>query len=408
MARKQDRQAPKAPPKNRPGNKLWSHVVGEKGVNRIRVYEIYEGSPIHVEWWDDAGRNKASFKKITGRTIRDKELAVRLAEKMAEGQAKARHAEVAERFLGVPRRRTLKELLDALHEAKWDGWKTSYRRDVIRFRKRWLQWLGEDTALQDITDALVERKVRTAAKREGWSPTTQLRHLRYIVDAFGWAVRRKWLEPKHALTAVEMPKVRSESKPYTSEEWTKLREECRNVDLRLWAIVEIAYATVSRLGAIRPLRVEDYSVEVHNGREVGVIQFGGETDKARRTGRVPIVGRAREAVELLLQMPAVQATGLLFPQGDLHDDTPDRGPMHGRYLTTLLHEAEKRAGVKEVKGRAFHGIKRRAVTDWGRKTRDMALVSKVSRTNRPTLEGTYDQDEMGAKVEAAWMMEGAG
>lgn len=408
MARKQDRQPNRTPPKNRPGNKLWSHVVGEKGVNRIRVYEIYEGSPIHVEWWDDAGRNKASFKKLTGYTIRDKDLAVRLAEKMAEGQAKARNAEVAERFLGVPRRRTLRELLDALHEAKWDGWKESYRRDTTRFRRRWLHWLGENTALQDITDDLVERKARTAARREGWSLTTQGRHLRYIVDAFAWAARRKWIDPGQALTAVEIPKEEGESKPYTSEEWRRLREACREVDLRLWGIVEVAYATVSRVGAVRTLEASAYEIEEYQGRTVGVIQFPGKTDKARRTGRVPLTTRAREAVELLLQTPAVKATGYLFPIGDLNDDTPGRGPMHGKYLTTLLHEAEKLAGVEHIEGRAFHGIKRRAVTDWARKTRDMALVSKVSRTNRPTLETTYEQDEMGPKIEAVWLLDEVG
>lgn len=401
------REAPTEPPKNRPKNKLWSHIVGEKGINRIRVYEIYPGSPLHVEWWDDTGRNKASFKKITGRTIRDKELAVRLAKQMADGQEKARNAEVAERFLGVPRRRTLKELLDALHEAKWDGWTESYRRDVLRYRERWLAWLGEDTALDAVADARVERKVRTVARKEKWSAATQKRHLVYIQSAFNWAMRRKWIKPEQALTAIEMPKVTSESKPYTSEEWAKLREACREVDLRLWAIVEVAYATVSRLGAIRTLTASAYAVETHQGREVGVIQFPGKTDKARRTGRVPLTSRAREAVELLLQTPAVQATGWLFPIGDLQDSSPDRGAMHGRFLTTLLHDAEARAEVEQVEGRAFHGIKRRATTDWARRTRDMALVSKVSRTNRSTLERTYEQDEMGPKIEAVWMLDEA-
>jgi hypothetical protein len=77
----------------------WSHIEGERGVNRIRVYERQPGGPIHVEWYDRAGRHQSSLTTITGLPIRDRKLAVQLARKLARAQAKKRTRTELQDFL---------------------------------------------------------------------------------------------------------------------------------------------------------------------------------------------------------------------------------------------------------------------------------------------------------------------
>jgi integrase len=203
----------------------------------------------------------------------------------------------------------------------------------------------------------------------------------------------KWITEKENLSAVGMPKVRGESKAYDVEEIQNILGACAAVDLRVAAAAEIAWATGRRINAIRTLKAGAYSD--------GWIQFPGATDKARRSGRAFLTESAQLAVELLLQTPAVRASGLLFPAGDLQDGSRKRQPISDEGLRKMLHRAEKKAGVASVKGRAWHGLKRRFATV----TEASSAAAKQSGTDKRTLERHYEQDDPAPKQELARKLE---
>lgn len=386
----------------RPG--LWRFKVGQKGLNRVTVYEREAGSPLQIEWFDAAGRHRETLTNTAGHPVLDKELAEEIARRSSEAQRRRREAKTAEALLGQKRRRTVGELLAAYHEAREPDWKAEHRRTQRLLRGFWTQALGKATPLRDVTPDRVERVVQTGARAKAWSARTRQKHLKYIVAAMNYArKKKKWISEAEDLSAVELPKSDARGPAYSREEMAALRDAAPDVGVLVAAAIEVAYATGRRLTAIRTLPVSAYRVETVAGREVGVVTFPKETDKAGRAGEAPLTAAARRAVERLLERPAVRASGLLFPSGDTGRREPLRRKrwhsISGKDLTDLLHAVERKAEVEEVPGRAWHGIKRRTVTDQRRAYGgDMGVVSRQSGTTEEVLRRIYEQDDLAPKV----------
>jgi len=392
--------------------KLWRFIAGERGVNRIRVYERRPGGPISVEWYDRDGRHQKTLTKLTGIPLLasdpgDRELAKELAERMAAAQRKKREEQRLHVLTGIPAPRTPGESLDEYEEAHPD-WSPGHSRDQRVNKQYWLERIGADRVLTSISPALVAQTVANDAARseKGFSKRTQAKRLRYMKDAFTFARKKlKWITEQDDLSALDTPNPRGESKPYTLEEVRAILAATERVDYRCSAAAYIAAVSGRRIDAIRTLDASAYTVEQHGGEDVGVIQFPGDTDKARRTGRVYLVGRAKAAVERLLNTPAVKTTGLMFPSGDLNRLHPPKVRVGQTLLREWLREAEKLAGVESVPGRAYHGFKRRYATEALRLNPQAA--SKQSGTNLDTLREIYEQDDPEVKIALARGLEQA-
>lgn len=387
------------PPKNRPDNKHWSYVTGRRGYNRIRVYRDREGAPIRIEWFDNAGRHREVLRTQDGTPVFNEDHAVEYAERAAKAQAKRREAIAARELLGQRPRYTLGQLFEALHRARESSWSEAYQRDQKRYRAFWEGELTKGVSLDRVTPAKVEHLARKAAEANGWSPRTEQSYLRYIVDAFYYASKKlKWIAPEQDLAAVEIPKAKSKGVPYTDDETRKLVPATLKVDLRCAGMAAIAATTGRRLNAIRHRMLTDVARDDLPDRPRMRIVFDPETDKARDQGVSYIEDpNAIAIVEMLMQTPAVQATGLLFPSGDLQRKTPaKRKPIRPEPLIDMLHEAERIAGVKEIKGRAYHGFKRWFATV----AEDADAAARQSGTTRATLERIYrgDRPERKGKV----------
>lgn len=380
---------------------LWRYKTGQKGVNRVTVFERKPGGPLHVEWWDNEGRHRETLTNASGHPITDRDLAQKIARSMSDAQRAKRNAQAAHALLGQATPRTLGELLARLHERREAKWSSKYRKDQKRFRRFWLRSLGAGTYLRDVTAGRVEDVANRAKKANDWSDRTQQAYLRYIVDAFTFAqVKEKWITEQHNLSAVEFPTVRGQSLPYTDAEMQAMRKAAPKVGVREAAFYEIARGTGRRSTAIRTLRMD----AIEDRGEFVIVQFPGATDKARRAGQAVLVGAGAKRVRTLLEQPAVQATGYLFPYGALDSSDKDRKPMGENPTAEMIHAIEEEAGVKHVKGRAAHGIKRWFAT----KAKDRRAASKQSGTSEQTLRGTYEQDWLDEKVELAKKLDRAG
>lgn len=385
-------------------NRLWSysppHAV--RGLNAVRVYERKPNGSIYVEWYDRDGRHQVALRTIAGGPVTDKKLAMRIADEMATAQAKVRNAEYGHELLGLPRPRTLRELFTAYEKAH-PKWSTKHLKDQRLNQRFWEDRLGKDTLLTDVTPAKAAAVIRREMEvNDQFGERVQQKRVRYLKDAYTYARdHEKWITHQHDLAALEVPKVRGNSKPYTLAEVMRLLPATEKVDLRLAALSRIAFTTGRREAAIRTLPATAYSVEKIEGKSYGVLQFPADTDKARKSGKVVITGRTRELVEELLDTRAVRTSGWLFPSGDLDRDATTY--ISDQWMRDKLKEAEVLAKVENIPGRAFHALKRRFATQARKYDADAA--SKMSGTTSDTLEWYYVQDDLEPKAGLAEHME---
>lgn len=394
---------------------LWRYRVGRKGINLVKVYEREAGGALHLEYWvpgPDAVRVKQRqvLRNSRGERVFDRELAKEIADHMSDRQWERAHATTMEEILGRPPRRTLKQLLDELHQTREHEWSRVHRIDQRRLRDLWIKALDADMDLNRINDALVARKAREMAEAKRWSPRRHQRFLSYIREAFNFAADQlKWIEPRQKLTAAKGPKVRArKDRQYSVEEVRALLEAANdpanNVDPRLTAAIAIACMTGRRINAIRTLPASafgTYGQRTDSGIvTVGVIEFPAETDKAREEGRALLLSPLLEPVQRLADMPAVRASGKLFPAGDLHDRTVNRPFAADTWLTDMLHELEAKAGVERIERRAFHGFKKFFAT-----VVEPYLAADQSGTDEATLRRWYrsaaDERRMAAAGQVA-------
>lgn len=348
--------------------KLWRYTVGKKGVNRVTVFERADATSLFIDWWDDDGRHKKALSSVTGHPVTDKELAKRIAHKVAEGQERKRNQDASE-AVGIRQPRTLTELLERRHADLWERWTPKYRKSRERRRAFWESKLGA-IRLTAVAPAVVERIAREAQgeRSDRWRQDV----LRYLVDSFIYAERKlKWIDARHNLSAVDIPKARGRSVAYTEAEARRLLPALWTVHPTAGWIGAVAAQTGRRLTAIRTLR----PAHVRRDGEWTVISFPGDTDKARNTGEAAVYG---------------------LPQREDWDiPSPET-------CNAWLHEAEDAAGVPHVKGRAWHGLKRLYAT----LTADLPGADKQSGTLDDTLKRHYRQDLIEPKKALAVQLAG--
>jgi hypothetical protein len=341
----------------------WRYSVGHRGISRVTVFERHDAHAIYVEWWDDAGRHKRALKTITGHPVTDRELAREIAGAMSRGQERKRNQQAAD-MLGIPADRTLRDLLDRRHGDLKESWTPKYKRSRDLRRKFWLDKLG-DVRLTSVNAAIVERIAKQAQgkKSDRWRQDV----LRYLVDSFIYAERKlKWIEPKHNLSAVTIPRARGVSVAYSLEEARRLVPALWEVHPVAGWIGTVLAQTGRRLSAVRTLTPE----HVTRAGRWTVIHFPGETDKARNTGEAAV-----------FDLP--ERTDWTVPAEEACND--------------WLHAAEEAAGIEHVQRRAYHGLKRLYAT----LTTNLPGADRQSGTRRETLEGHYRQDILAPKKKVA-------
>jgi hypothetical protein len=390
----------------------WPYSVGARGVNRVRVYSRSDSAIAQVEWWDDRGRQQRSLRTVTGEPVLEntrsgRTLARDIAERMSAAQAAKRHALSERRLFGGDSEMTLGDLLGALHGHRAPDWKPSYKRDQERFRKFWLEALGEDRPILRVNAALVERIARDHAAENGWSKATHRHYLRYLTEAYSFAHEKlKEIDERHTLSAVNLPKLRKgRGRAYTVEETRKLLPALWTVDPRAGIVGEAYYQAGRRLNSTRLLEAKDVrfgTLPTQKGDvEASIITYPGKTDKAKEGSEAVLVGdRVLEGLRDLLNRPAVRRTGLLCPHGDLDDPGAKKKPIRKEPLIDdMLQAAEEAAGIEHQSGRAYHGIKRRFS---GSSAKNRETAAKQSGTTVDTLRDSYDpDDDLASKADLA-------
>lgn len=314
---------------------------------------------------------------MAGEVILDEKQATAIADRMAAAFERGHTQRLNEVLFAVRPDRTLGNLFGRLHKDKKSSWSKTYVRDQERYRDFWLEKIGPHVRLAGgVSDAMVETIARHECADRGWSNRTHGAYLRYIVDAFYYAERKlKWIDQRHNLSAVDIPSPNSKGRSYTKEEVRKLLPALESLGTVPGWAGHMAWQTGRRRNAIFTLPKSAVTLD----KSRAVVVWPEETDKAGREGVSVVVGPALTLLRELMKGPGPYVVGKEPPSEEQRGD--------------WMLEAEKRAGVPHVKGRAWHGIKRR----WSNRTEGMKGRSAQAGTREDTLARIYDpQDDIEA------------
>lgn len=342
------------------------------------------GAKVLTVEWREPGRKSRSWPLTTeGR---------RLAKAFAEGTAQR----LASRGAASAPRLTLRQLFDRYLTAHDHTWRpTTKTGNVARFRVV-ANIVGEHEFADLLTPETlddVRQRLRTTKRAKTGQPMApnQIREtLARVCGLYRWAARRK-LIPVNPLADYENTLGKDEGKmevpEYTPEEFGQIIAHLSPDNPRTWrafGVIALAGLTGKRERAL--LTLEWKAID----REALVIRWPKTSDK---TGKRWVQPMNDETVALLDVLWAWReqigyAGPYVFPPANANNQ---RGHYTADSVIKALHAAERRAGVRTVKYRALHSIKRYVVRSlYDLLGRDLMRVGRfVGNTSAKVLEASY-------------------
>lgn len=332
--------------------KRWSYTTGERGRNRVRVFE--DGKrPLLAEFYEDGRRRRISLGH------RDHDRAKREADQMA--------AEFAHGH-GAPQDVTLASLFDnyvrEVTPTKSAG-KQHHDRSCAEMFKR---LFGRDRKARTLNRRDWDRFVR--ARRSGSvqpgtdrpGPGVRARQveydLRFLMAVLNWGTqaanhRGEPLLTRNPLKGLAFPKEESPQRPMlTHEQYKALLGVASQVDWRFGLALVLAHETGHRIGAVRLLRWSD--VDLDKGR----FQWRAETDKIGYAHVTPMTEDARAAlVSARYHQPGI-GDAWVFPSPQALDT-----PCSRHILRDWWKRAWSYAELVKVKGLGWHSLRRKFASE---------------------------------------------
>ncbi len=365
------------------GHTQWSWVTGEKGCNRVRVFEHPKSRKLYLEWHEPVpgGRPRVRTESL-GHTDRVE------AKAAAEVRASFLRKEGA---LALPAREgplLLHTLFEHYEEAMEQ---TGRLRPVhVRTRKRFLAWLGPLRTVASLDEHEVERYVyaRTMGKvvLDGRKlPPVRARpieeELTILRTVLRWAARRKTdsgrrLLPEMPILEWHIPKEENPRRPHLPEgEYALMLDHAWAINPRLWLALVVCHETGHRLNSVRQLKWADVNFE---SRE---ITWRAEHQKNGARHVTPMTDTAAAAFErfrdndLHTMLSGASADHWVFYGGKSGGALARPGFYH------WWRDVRKAAGLAPCPGAAFHVFRRKLASELS--TAPLAMVKAIGGWKHP-------------------------
>jgi integrase len=377
----------------RANKKRWSYTTGEKGRNRVRVFQHGSGV-LMLEYRSDGKRKRMSL----GHRDRDRakqqadEAAARLANPEAYQPEKTREE------------LTLGQLFDMYEvevtPTKADNTQRHDRRTMEMFgryfgRERSVRGLDRrdyDRFIRDRTAGQVGPATRT--RSGGVKNRIIEQDLRLLNAIFNWATmatdsRGEMLLERNPFKGYRLPKEKNPRRVVLSqEEYEALLEVSKDVDWRFHVALVLAHETGHRAGAIAGLRWADVDLEE------GLILWRAENEKTGYEHVTPASSAALEALKFALsRSPAVGDAPVMPSPKD-----PSKGPSR-HLMRDWWKRAEKLAGLEPKAGRGWHSLRRKFGSDM--MNLPLKVLSELGGWKEPqTILKCYQHPDQDALAEA--------
>ena len=342
-----ERQRHRRPAKSR----AWSYIAGEKGRNRVRVYER-TGYGIWIDYrTEDGGRVRHSL----GHADRQRA-------KLDADDVAARFSRAATR---PPAAVTLRTLFDIYKRevtpSKSVGAAGHDRRTLPLF----LEAFGADRRPETLNrrdwDSFIQRRRRGELAVPGRKGTTVRARVleqdcKLLLAVLNWAERAGngrggYLLDRNPLRGLEIPKEHSPRRPVTTaEQFTALRKAAASMSPRAELFVVLAWYTGHRSASIRQLQWSD--VDLENAR----VHWRGEVDKIGYDHWNPLHPVAVEA--LRAERSRVAAIGEAWVFDVPGKPSSPRKPLSRQGVRSLWRRIAENAGLPERERYGWHSLRR--------------------------------------------------
>ena len=359
--------------------KFQSFSVGEKGQNRVRVFQEKERGYVFAEWREPQPEGEAKRKRVRLH-CRNKqeargmawEIAIRLGQHLAGGTEEVQPEEETH-----PSERLTVGQLFHIYLSTVTPRKAETTQEFDRnCLAMWAEFLGPDTPAIEVgrrqwyafREARESERIFPGKSSRGKpSPRTVRRDMTALRTVYNWAVDPQDDVPvffqDNPLLGLSLPKERKPNRVQVSAKKVHLLlEAAPKVDWRLWVALVLAHETGHRIGSIRRLRWEDIHFTT------GEIEWHWERDKEGNPHRTPMSPDARAAFEFTRGL-VDESIPWVFPA----PKDPAQAVRRDT-LTNWLKKAEQKAGLPRVKGFGFHAFRRKMVND----LRDKVSVTQIA------------------------------
>ena len=342
--------------------KFWSYSAGERGRNRVRVFEDHKSGYLVLEWREkisDGVYNRR--RKTLGH--RDQTLAKQVADdiaaQIATGELESREDLTLQRlFENYLRERTSKK---SLRQRKHDH---GCARMFLRF-------FGPDRKASSLSvrdwDRFVEaRRSGGAGPGSRGVGNRQIEYdLRWLLAVMNWATTAanrdgRTLLQFNPLKGCKLPVEKNPARPVLTEsQYSDLLNVSDRIDWRFRLALILAHETGHRIGSIRKLMWSD--IDLEGGR----IHWRADDDKIGFDHKTPMSEVALHALmEEQRRHPAIGATWMFPAPKD------PRKPCSHDLMGQWWRRAEKLAGLEPAKRRGWHSLRRKFASE----LKDIALA----------------------------------
>ena len=259
-------------------NKGWSYSAGERGRNRVRVYEDARSRSILMEVYEDGSRIRTAL----GHRDRDR--------------AKREADEAAARFDAVGKLRSDDLRVGPLFEkylGEVTGDKTPHKQKHDRRASRmFTDFFGHNRAVESLNrrdwDRFISGRLRGHFTGRPVRRRAVEYDLRFLLAVLRWATQTRGADGRfllqvNPLRGLTPPKEPSPERPIvTHEQYQALLAKAGDIDWRYRLALLLAHETGHRIGAIRQLRWSDIDLDARR------VRWRGETDKQGRDHWTPL------------------------------------------------------------------------------------------------------------------------
>ena len=375
--------------------KAKSYRTGEKGRNRVRLYPHERDGTLMLQYWDESGKPKRLSLRHT-----DWDQGKKAADVLAAELGKADGPRASDL--------TVKALFD-IYDRKVGLRKTLAKRaHDLRAGALFTRCWGAETKVAELdathwTAFIHQRRDGTlrppASTKENGVKNRMIEYdLKFLLAVLHWAevvmdhgkplLQRN---PFHGAGSslrksalFEVPRERSPTRPLVAdEEWKAMRDAARDSGPAVERFFLVATVTGHRGNAIRQLRWGDVDVEQAE------ITWRAETDKEETAHQSPMTAEALTQLRRARDEGGLDAQALMFPGRD------DASQPISRYtVLAWWRKIEKASGIRRVKGRGWHSLRRKFVNDGRRKGIDVSIIAQIGGwSGTKTLTEVYLQQD---------------
>ncbi len=338
-----------------PATKRWSYSTGERGRNRVRVFEHPETGLLFLEHYVDGRRQRIALRH------RDRK------------RAKAQADEVAAALRSAPIRAKEPALLQTLFDIyerevtpqKSLGSRSHDRRAAVMFLECWSANRTAETLTRRDWDAFIQCRRQRGDRRPGKKSKGRpignrviVQNLKFLQAVLNWATQAGdgnggYLLERNPLKGMPFPREGAAQRPILPhEQYLAMRESAKELAPEYELALVLANETGHRIGSVLKLRWSDLDLDRN------MVRWRGVNDKIGNEHSTPLTIQAVEAIRSYRRTKAHVGDGWLFPA-----PSNPQAPVARHLARSWWRRIAATAGVPHRPGLGWHSLRRKFATE---------------------------------------------